>query len=387
MSLANPRAPLWALGFRPFFLLAAAAAALLVALWMFVYTGFLPPPPFFTAPLYWHAHEMIFGFAAAAIVGFLMTASQNWSGIRGIHGARLETLAVVWLLGRLLPWVPMVPHWLYSLVDLSFLPAAAVLLAPYLGRKGRNAGLLGLLTLLTIGNLLVHLDAAGILPGLSHRGLLLGLDTILWVIIVIGGRIIPAFTRNAVPHANVRSYRWLDLLALASVGLYLILNFFFETSVVTALVAAAAAVINGARLALWSPWQMRHNPMLAILGAGYSWMTLGFALTACSHWHPLPSDVPLHAFAVGGIGCMIYGVMPRVSMGHTGRRIQASRWLAAGFVLVNLAAILRVLSGALPELRTNVLVSAATVWVIAFTMFLVMFWPILTRPRLDGRPG
>jgi uncharacterized protein involved in response to NO len=381
---------LWNLAFRPFFLLAGAAAAILISLWLAVWTGLMPGPRYFTSTILWHAHEMLFGFATAVVVGFLMTASQNWTRKRGVHGWRLQLLAGVWLLARIMPWLVLPPSYLYAALDLAFLILAVIFLSPYLlqASQKRNMGLLLVLAVLAGANALVHAEVAGLVEGLASRGLSLALGMITVVIVVIGGRVIPLFTRNTEASAHVRSWRPLDLACVGLTAAYALSDALLPQSTFFGVVTLTAALCNGMRWLFWDPWSTRHHPMLWILFSGYFWLVVGLFLRGLGVWQAIAPSLGTHAIAVGSIGILIYGMMPRVSLGHTGRPIRARRALVAGFVLINAAAAIRVaVVGWAPLFYTNAVVMAGILWAIAFAIFCGLFLQILTSPRPDGKPG
>lgn len=381
---------LWNLAFRPFFLLASGAAAIFVFLWLAVWTGAMPAPQYFTTPVLWHAHEMLFAFASVVVVGFLMTASQNWTGKRGVHGWRLQVLVAVWLAARIMPWFVTPPSLLYAALDLSFLLLAVAFLAPYLlqASQRRNMGLLGVLAVLAIANGLVHWEAAGLGFGMATRGQALAIGMIAVVISVIGGRVIPLFTRNAEKSAKVRSWRPLDLSAVILTVAYALTDTLIPGTTIFGFIALLAALAHAARWLLWDPWATRHQPILWILFTGYFWLVIGLFLRGFGVWLSIPASLGIHAITVGAIGILIYGIMPRVSLGHTGRPITPQRALVVGFTLINGAAIVRVaIAGFAASHYADAVIVSGILWAIAFGIFCVLFVPILTAPRVDGRPG
>jgi uncharacterized protein involved in response to NO len=381
---------LWNLAFRPFFLLASVAGSILIFLWLAVWSGMMPGPRYFTTPMLWHAHEMLFAFASVVVVGFLMTASQNWTGKRGVHGWRLKTLALVWLGARIMPWFVTPPSPLYVMLDLSFLILAVIFLAPYLlqANQRHNMGLLGVLAVLMVANALVHVEAAGLAFGMARRGQALAMGMLALLIVVIGGRIIPLFTRNAEKSAKVRKAKPLDLAAILLTAVYALSDTVIPDSTVFGVIALLAALVNAVRWSLWDPWATRHQPMLWILSTGYLWLVLGLLIRGLGVWLPIPSSLGIHAIAVGAIGILIYGVMPRVSLGHTGRTIQAPRPLVVGFILINAAAIIRVVvAGLAANHYVDAVIAAGVLWGLAFVIFMVLFTPVLIAPRVDGKPG
>lgn len=381
---------LWNLAFRPFFLLAGAAAAILISLWLAVWSGIMSGPQYFTSTILWHAHEMIFGFATAVVVGFLMTASQSWTGKRGVHGLRLQVLVAVWLAARIMPWLVTAPSLIYAALDLAFLILAVIFLIPYLlqASQKRNMGLLAVLAVLGSANACVHLEAAGWVHGVASRGLALAVGMITVIIVVIGGRVIPVFTRNAEKSAKVRSFRKLDLACVSLTAAYAVSDAALPASTFFGITALLAAAANTLRWLLWDPWSTRHQPMLWILFSGYFWLVLGLYLRGLGVWQPIAPSLGIHAIAVGSIGVLIYGMMPRVSLGHTGRPIHARRALVAGFVLINGAAAVRVVGvGLAPNFYTDAVIVAGLLWSLAFAIFFGIFVRVLTAPRVDGRPG
>ncbi|HET9240161.1 MAG TPA: NnrS family protein [Oligoflexus sp.] len=382
--------PLWNLAFRPFFLLAGAAASILILLWLAVWTGTIPAPRYFATPVLWHAHEMLFAFASLVVVGFLMTATQNWTGKRGVHGWRLQLLAAVWLLARIMPWYVTPPSYAYAAVDLAFLVLAVSFLTPYLlqSSQRRNVGLLAVLAVLALANALVHVEAAGLAPGMAARGQALAMGMIAVVITVIGGRIIPLFTRNAEKTANVRSWAPLDKVAIALTLAYALSDMLIPGRPFFGLIALLAAAAHAVRWYLWDPWATRHQPILWIMLSGYFWLIIGLLLRGFGVWLPIPASLGIHAITVGAIGILIYGIMPRVSLGHTGRPIKPQRALVAGFVLINGAVIVRVaIAGLAAQHYADAVIVSGLLWALAFGIFCVLFVPILTAPRVDGRAG
>jgi uncharacterized protein involved in response to NO len=382
--------PLWNLAFRPFFLLAGGAASIFILLWLAVWTGTIPAPRYFATPVLWHAHEMLFAFASLVVVGFLMTASQNWTGKRGVHGWRLQLLAAVWLVARIMPWLVTPPSYTYAAVDLAFLVLAVIFLTPYLLQTSqrRNIGLLAVLAVLALANALVHAEAAGLAPGMAARGQALAMGMIAVVITVIGGRIIPLFTRNAEKTAKVRSWPPLDKIAIALTLAYALSDMLMPGTLFFGLIALLAASVHAVRWYLWDPWATRHQPILWIMLSGYFWLIVGLFLRGFGLWLPIPSSLGIHAITVGAIGILIYGIMPRVSLGHTGRPIKPQRALVVGFALINGAAIIRVaVAGFAAQRYADAVIVSGILWAIAFGIFCVLFVPILTAPRADGRAG
>jgi uncharacterized protein involved in response to NO len=379
--------PLFSLGFRPFYVLAAAAAFLMVPCWVLVYLGVLPQHTLFGG-VAWHAHEMIFGYAVAVLVGFLYTAVPNWTGIPTPRGAWLAGLAALWLLGRIAMLAgTAIPAALVALIDIAFLPLAAlgVLIPLWRKRNWRNIGfpiaMLGLAAL----NLCMHLEAAGIVEtgGLPVR---VALDVFAVVLVVMTARVVPFFTGNALPHARAARLERLDQAALAAVVLSLVAGAVQPEGLAAGILALAAGALLLARMVPWRPIAAFSNPMLWVLHLGHFWLALAFVLrgAAALGIDMLPS-LPDHALTVGAIGGLTLGMMARSGLGHSGRRIVAGPWLTTSFVAINVAAWARTLAPLMvPAHFEHALIVSSLAWMVAFGSFLVVLAPIAVRPRASA---
>jgi uncharacterized protein involved in response to NO len=388
---ANGGWPILALGFRPFFLLAAILAAAAVPLWLLIYQGVLEPISHLP-PTVWHAHEMVFGFAAAVIAGFLLTAATNWTGRRTATGAGLGALAALWIAGRVALILPGVPAWLAIGLDVTFLPILAIVLAIPLIATGNRRNLVFPIVLAVLGliNLSIHLGAIGVLDWDPSRGLRIAIDLILLMIGVLGGRVIPSFTKNALPHAKVNPCPKASVLALLSLAAVAIAEMATDNAAVTGAIALAAGLINVLRMRGWGTFATLRTPILWILHVGYAWLAAGLILRGAAELTDLvPLDAGIHALTLGAIGSMVIGMMSRVALGHTGRSIAPAPLTVAAYGLVNAAALLRVLFALTSDdtLRSLSLIGSGTLWSLAFAFFTIVYWPILSRPRADGRPG
>lgn len=387
-------------GFRPFFLGAAVWALLALPVWLAAYAGLGWPAAAEArgfGALDWHRHAMLFGFVPAAIAGFLLTAVPNWVGRAGYAGAPLGFLAALWLAGRilLLPGMP-VPHALAALVDAAFLPALGAMLAPSLirARLWRNMPFLLFLALLACANAAIHLDALALAPaGAAGPAYRLAFGVVSLMVAVIGGRIVPAFTLNGLRRlgrpVELQPAPRLNQAAIAALVAAVAADVIAPEHIGAGLLAALAALLHAARLSRWHGLKTLPNPLLWVLHLGYAWLVAAFALRAL---HVLggigAAAVATHALAVGCFATMILGVMSRATLGHTGRALAAPRATAAAYMLVTLAAILRV-GGVLllPQFALEATLAAGLAWSAAFLLFLWDFAPILLRPRADGRPG
>ena len=396
--IAQPRPPpatlpgfaLWQLGFRPFYLLASAFAALSICLWALQFAGWLGRS-YLQGPM-WHAHEMLFGFATAVIAGFLLTAVGNWTGRETATGLPLIGLCMLWLLGRVGLIAPRVfPHWLTAISDLAFLPALGVAIGrPIVASNNRrNLVMLGVLVALWTANLVMHLDALGVLPGGRARGATVGLDIVLFLILVIAGRTIPMFTRNATGVLSIRALPALDALTLTSMALLTVCDAALARRDVVAVVAGLTSLLAVCRSLSWGARHALKVPLLWILHVAYLWIPGGLVLRTVSLFSPaVPPSVAIHALTVGAIGGITLGMMSRVALGHTGRALRASRAAIASFVLVTLAAIVRVLVPLIDisHYRASVFI-AGSLWTAAFGVHLAVYVPILVSRRADLKPG
>jgi uncharacterized protein involved in response to NO len=341
-----------ALGFRPFFFLAGFSAVILMATWV---PAFLRGIAFSTyyGQIDWHSHEMIFGYTIAVVAGFLLTAVRNWTERPTPAGGYLAIMVALWLFGRILPFFSgILPSWFIALVDLSFLPVVAIGIGVPLVRCGesRNLLFLPLLAALWTANFFVHAELLGWLPNLARKGIFLGLDLIVLLIVIIGGRVIPFFTERAL--AGVVMKRWLiiEWVSPLSVIMFLLADFLFTDSFLSASLAALAACTNGIRLAGWYSHRYWRVPLLWVLHLGYGWIVAGFLLKFGAALGAVPAQFTVHAFTVGGIGVLTLGMMARVSLGHTGRPLNVGPAMVGAFVLLNLSAVTRgLLPIVLPE--------------------------------------
>jgi uncharacterized protein involved in response to NO len=378
---------LWNLGFRPFYLLAGLFAALSVPLWMAQHAGWLGGRAIIAGPL-WHAHEMLFGYALAVIVGFLFTAGRNWSNQPTPTGPALAAIVALWVAGRVLAFTP----WplAAAATDTAFALAAAAALALPFVRSGnrRNYFFVALLLGLGAANLAFHLGMAGVLDLPVQRGLQAGLDMVLFIMVVMGGRVIPMFTMNGIPGVFCLRFAWLERLAPGSILVLLGADALGAPDAALGLIAAAAAAAQAARLTLWRPWLTLGKPIVWILHCSYAWIVLALLLRALAAFDLVPGSLATHALTVGAIGGLTLGMMTRTSRGHTGRPLQAGRAEVFCYAAIQCAALARVfLPLALPALHLQAIVASGLAWSLAFWVFTVAYWPILTRPRLDGKPG
>ena len=379
---------LFALGFRPFFACAGMGAVVLLALWLCLWGGHIPPNAYYGG-IGWHSHEMLFGYTAAVIAGFLLTAVRNWTGIDTIRGTPLAALAALWLLGRILPFLPL-PGGLTALVDLAFLPLLALALyGPLMqGEAKANRVFLPLLALAAGANLLVHLQALGISTGTALLGTGMMRYLIIWLILIITARVMPFFTRSALPGATPQNR---DLVERSSAILLLGLmaaDLFMPAPWLVAPLAALLALSQIIRVAGWYDRRIWTVAILWVLYSGYFWLIAGFLLQALSAMRLIAPNLALHAITMGAIGILTLGMMARVALGHTGRPMRSARITNAAFVLLNLGTAVRVLLPVIAPRQYQLWVFVAGgLWVTGFLIYCGVYLPILARPRADGLPG
>ena len=380
---------LFALGFRPFFLFAAFSAFSLITLWLYELSGKITISGYYT-PAGWHAHEMLFGYTVAVISGFLLTAAGNWTGIKMIKGKQLALLSIVFLLGRLAPFIPELPYWIIAALDLSFLPLVALLIAlPVIKvKQWSNFVFVPLLLTMAVANLMVHLSALGIINSSIVSGSRLMIYLVILLIVIMGGRVIPFFTERGVNGVTIKKWFWIERLSSLSVFLIVIGEVFFTENVIIGYLAMFAAATNLIRVAGWYSNKIWQVPLIWILQIAYLWIVFGFVIKGWVIFNINESLFAFHAFSVGGIGIMTLGMMARVSLGHTGREMVLNNWMTLAFILINLAAITRVILPMLmPNLYLFFIQFSGWLWVSVFIIFLVVYTPMWIRPRVDGRPG
>lgn len=397
MSQASLPIPLLRLAFRPFFLLGAAFSLLPIALWTANLTGYLDFTPY-GGSLFWHAHEMVFGFVMAIVVGFLLTAVQNWTGITGTRGPLLALLVLVWLAGRL-GMAFNLPSAFTALVDCLFLPLAAWRLASPVIAAGqtRNLMFVPVLLVMTLGNGLSHWGAIKGDLNLALQGVYLAAWMVVFIMTVLGGRILPMFTANGSQTRRVENLRWLEF---ACIGLTLALVLLQGSGVANQLpawfnggLASLVGLAHSARLFRLRFRVTLRVPLLWSLHLAFWCLPVLFLLLA---WHyfapagllPISKSTAMHALFAGAMGNMILAMMARVALGHTGRPLLAPRWMSFAFVALLLAATTRVLAVWLwPSLYLLWLSMATIAWLFGYGIFCIGYFPMLTRARLDGKAG
>ncbi len=391
---AIPRYRLWygpalfAAGYRPFFLLSALWAALAVPVWIALFTNALRLP-MALPPVIWHVHEMVFGFGAATVAGFLLTAIPNWTGRMPLQGLPLMGLAALWLAGRAACLTAgVIGPVTASITDLAFPAVFLGVVAREIisGHNWRNLPMLGALAVLLTGNFLVHLAALG-LCDTAEIGNRLGVATLLALISLIGGRIIPSFTRNWLVKkrpeiAPPASFGMIDQVVLTLVIAALVFLVVAPTGRVMPWAALAAGTALLLRLRRWRGWATRREPLLFVLHLGYGWLACGFLLLGLGTFLPwLPHTTALHALTVGAIGTMTLAVMTRATLGHSGRPLTAGVGTTVIYALVTLAAVFRLSAPLAGAQYLLLLALAGLAWSAAFILFAGLYGPLFVWPR------
>jgi len=387
-------------GFRVFFSAAALYAILTIGIWEFwlIWADQFGPPqmPFAPAPQLWHAHEMIFGYGAAALGGFFLTAVPNWTGARAAPHLFVALVAGLWLVGRLALWTSAsLPPFVVMGLDLAFVP---VLAANILGQllkqpKPQNMLFLGVLALLWLGNLFMHLEWVGLADDTAWAGLRAGLLALIAMIAILGGRVTPAFTKNAMVQAGITTHlprNPMPLIAITiSCALALPLGYLLGLpDRAIGAVAIAAGLSSLVRLALWRTSWTLDKPILWALHLGYLWLGLGLILLGLAQFGIGTEIAALHLLGIGAVGGMTIAVMTRAIYGHTGRPLMASPSVALAYGCIALATILRWTGASFPPFSNTANWTAGALWIMAFSLFLFSLWPALTGPRLpkDATP-
>ncbi|WP_415182213.1 NnrS family protein [Phaeovulum sp.] len=377
---------IFSFGFRPFFLLGTIWAALAMVVWVLMLTGRDIFPTAFD-PVSWHAHEFLFGYLGAVLAGFLLTAVPNWTGRLPMVGWPLAGLVGLWVLGRFAVAVSALLPWgLVMIADLAFPIALALVLSReiFAGKNWKNLPVVGLVFGFVVANALYHLTLAqGGYPA-GGVGLRLGLAAAVTMISLIGGRIVPSFTRNWLAQRRHPSlpvpYGRADggVLVLTLVALLLWVT--WPAQVVTAVACALVGVAHFWRLSRWSGRHAVGEPLVWVLHVGYAFVPLGFLAIAAGHFIPGMGPAAQHVWMAGAIGLMTLAVMTRASLGHAGRPLHATRPIASLYVLLIVSVLARFSMGIFPD-QDWLLHLAAGAWIAAFGGFAVIYWPVLARPR------
>lgn len=376
-------------GFRPFFLLGAACGVFLVPWWAFTYQQPMSGEPGLQS-ISWHSHEMVFGFTMAIIAGFLLTAVENWTSRPTARGPFLASLVGLWIVGRLVGFGGPTAA-IAGLADLIFIPALAVAIGIPLLLTGsrRNFLLLAILPLLWICDLFLHLRTSGLLPQSYLRTDLVAVDLIVVVLVIITGRIVPLFTRNALADEDVRPIAGISTAAIVGTIVVALVEVVAPGGFLMAFAAGITGILVLTRSLFWGSQKTLGKPILWVLHLGHGWIWLGlFLKAAAAAGAQIQSSVATHALTAGAIGTLTLGMMARVTLGHTGRQLQVSSLMTIAFIAITSSAVLRVFGPWLrADLTRSALISSAGLWSLAFAIYVLVNLRYLVTPRPDGKPG
>ena len=373
-------------GFRPFFLLGSLYAGIAILAWLPMFAGDFALPTAF-APRDWHVHEMLYGFAGAVVAGFLLTAVPNWTGRLPLQGFPLLLLVAAWLTGRFAVAFSADLGWsMTMLLDLSFLVllTAAIAREVVAGRNWRNLKVLGALSALLVGNALFHVEAR--LSGTAEYGIRVGIAATLAMVMLIGGRIVPSFTRNWLARANpgrlpaaVGNFdKGSMALAIASLVAWTVA----PGSRATGAGLIAAGLVQAVRLSRWAGDRTWRDPLVLILHVAYAFVPFGFVLVGVSAFGLIPASAGLHAWTGGAVGVMTLAVMSRASLGHTGRPLRATPPVQVVYVLATASVLARICAALHTAWTGALLPTAGVLWAAAFLGFSAVYWRVLTGPKV-----
>ena len=373
--------------FRPFFIAAGIWATLAVPFWLLSYFGILIGIDNFNI-LLWHQHEMLFGFVPAAITGFILTAIPNWTGRLPIKNKPLALLLLLWILGRVGFLITAIFGTITtSLMDLPFLIVLVLVIMREIisGKNWRNLPVIILISFFTLGNILVHLQIQEIIDS-AELGIRLSTFTLSVLLALIGGRIVPSFTRNWL--TKIKAERFpspagiFDKISLISLVVFVFAQIVIPYHELTSLLALLAGLLHGIRLIRWKVWMTLSEPLILILHVGYMWLSVALVLigfAGLTNFVPYASSY--HALTIGAFSTMILAVMTRASLGHTGRRLKATLGTTFIYVFITIASVLRVCEPFLNEFGNLVLSFSGIFWTLSFALFVFIYLPILSQPR------
>ena len=372
-------------GFRPFFLFGAIYAGLAVLAWLPMFNGELELWSALS-PVDWHVHEMLYGYFPAVVTGFLLTAIPNWTGRLPIQGMRLLALVAVWIAGRVCITYSAETGWLVAaIVDVSFLALVVAATAREIvaGRNWRNLRVVGLVTLLLAGNIAFHIE--GHIQGTAEYGARIGIAAIVLLIVLIGGRIVPSFTRNWLARENPgrlpAPIGRFDVAVIGVTAATLALWIVQPFGRLTAAALAVSGVLNIVRLGRWAGDRTWRDRLVLILHVGYAFVPIGFLLASAAAIDIVVTSAAVHAWTVGAAGTMTLAVMTRASLGHTGNALTASAVTQAIYAAIVIAAFARICSALEPAWSELLLYITAFAWCVAFFGFAASFGPMLVGRR------
>jgi len=381
------------LGFRPFFLGAGLFAILSMLLWSFMFVFGWPLSLQGLTPSIWHSHEMVYGYAVAVIAGFLLTAVRNWTGVNTLNGKALLGLFLLWVVCRCLPFLPIANNLIYMAVaELLFLSGLflAILIPVLKVKQWKQIGILTALLLFILSDLLFYLSALGKLALSQQTGIYLGFYLVILMILMMTRRVMPFFIEKGVGYPlTINNWLWLDILSLIVFVVFALTDVLLPRSIWVLLSAGVLLILHSIRLVQWHDKGIWQKPLLWVLYIAYAMLVMGFALKLANIVFDVPATLALHLFAVGGITMMSLGMMARIALGHTGRNVfEPPKIVAVIFILILLATLTRVV---LPLISMDgykfwILLSQVF-WISSFSVFVIIYAPILIKARVDGQYG
>lgn len=382
-------APFLNLAFRPFFFAAGLSSVLLMLLWFDAYQTGVMAVQTMSAQV-WHAHEMIFAYLAAVIVGFLLTAIQNWTGKQMLNGAPLLLLFLLWLLARLLPFIDGTSLWLQAIVDCSFLVFAflAMLIPIVKAKAWKQMGVLSKIFLLLLAHVVFYLGLLGVLEQGVKWGLYGAFYMIMALTFVLARRVMPFFIEKGLGNVSKpANFKIVDVASLVLLVCYVVLELFWPSDIVYA-IAGLLCALHGTRLVFWYRHGIWKKPLLWSLYLAYIFLVLGFALKTAAYFTFLSPFIIFHCFAIG-VAFFTLAMMSRVSLGHTGRKVSdppaVLKW---AFVLMVLVFVFRIILPLVLPLEYVLWIQISQVlWIVTFSIFISTYAPMLFKSRLDGKPG
>ncbi|MBX3513396.1 MAG: NnrS family protein [Xanthobacteraceae bacterium] len=381
-----PGSALFSYGFRPFFLFGAIYAGLAVLLWLHLFrTGGNVETRFHS--LDWHVHEMLYGFVPAIVTGFLLTAIPNWTKRLPVRGLPLFALFLLWVAGRVAVFNSAQIGWATAAaIDVAFLLVVAAVAVREIvaGQNWRNLRVIGVVSVLTAGNLIFHLEAH--YRGSADFGTRIGLSAVILLISLVGGRIVPSFTHNWLARQSAgrmpASFGRFDAASIV-ISLFALIAWIMQpASTVTAFALLAGGIAQGWRFLRWAGERAARAPIVLVLHAAYAFIPLGFVLLAFSALGEIPRSAGIHAWTAGATGTMILAVMTRASLGHTGRALVASPAVQAIYLAVIMGALFRILGSLMPEWNVALLTASGVIWSGGFLGFALVYGPILCSPAV-----
>ncbi|PMM57109.1 NnrS family protein [Vibrio splendidus] len=374
------------LAFRPFFLFASLFSIAALVGWAAFWNGSATLNVYGGA-MWWHIHEMLFGFSATVVVGFLLTAVQNWTGVRSINGRGLMLLLAIWLCARVAMFLPgVLSPWLIAALDLLFLPIAMISLAHNIisVKLWRNLLFIPILLLMTVANATMHYGVLFNQPALIPQASTSMVLLVTLVMCIMGGRVFPMFTANGTKTPRTPSLPWLEKLSIVSTIIAVVLSFQIlpVAQGIVATVFIVSGVANALRAVRWKIWVAFKTPLVWSLHLSYWAISLGLILFGVSIISPLVTQSQaIHALTVGGMGVMILSMISRVSLGHTGRTIAIGKIMTAALIAIVFAFIVRVFGGYFTHNIVSIITLSSALWVAAYSCFVVLYLPILIKPK------